>query len=906
MKLTTLTLSAAALAVTSLFAQEIDRARMLERLFRRADADSDGRISSEEFPGRRGRFRRLDVNGDGYLDEADLEPEPTEPAPTAPEEEPETAAQGEVDAQAEAFFEERIRPVLEEACYRCHSAEGERVRGGLRLDSREALLAGGASGPAIVPGHPEASLMIEAIRYEDEDFAMPPKQRLADQEVADLERWVALGAPWPGARSEEHEPAAGAVIDLEAGRAWWAFQPLARPDVPGVDDEAWVWSTLDRFVLSELEARELEPVGDAEDLAWLRRVHLDLIGVQPSPEQVAVFAADRSTERFEHVVDNLLASPLYGERWGRHWLDVARYAESSGRDANVLYPHAWRYRDYVIDAFQRDLPFDRFLVEQLAGDLLPAEDPAERARLDVATGYLALGAKSHTTRERRQFEADVVDEQIDSVTQGMLGLTVACARCHDHKFDPLAARDYYAMAGIFSSTETLFGTLRGPGNLNTSELRTLPEESGAERGALMEPGLRRLVEAQRDRIVREIEETRASQASEERDRRLRQLLRRSALAGLEDLLGRFDEEGRPTSANLLAMGARDERRARDARLLVRGEIDQPGTVVPRGVPKVLPGSEDFEIAAGSGRLELARWIASAENPLTARVWANRVWMHLFGEGLVRTPNNFGAAGQAPSHPELLDELAVTLIESGWSTQALVREVVLSHTYHLAARGSRRAEEVDPEVVWLWRYPERRLDAEVLRDSMLFAAGTLELARPLGSIVGTLEGAPRRERIFEYVARPTTVRSVYLPVLRDRVPEALEVFDAADPSFVSGGREVTTVATQALYLMNDEEVLAAADALGARLEAAASSERERIDLAFEWILAREPSAAERRAVKAFLRSYESPPRAAEPRRPRRGGRRARERALLETELAPETPWAALAQSLFLSVEFRYSS
>jgi hypothetical protein len=878
-----------------------DLERSLERALQRFDKDGDDRVSRNEFPGRPFRFRQMDRNKDGFLDHDDLPgavaSQPADPGP-------------EMDEEALEFFEERIRPVLADNCYRCHATSAKKVRGGLLVDSREALLAGGSTGAAIVPGDADASLLIQAVRYTDEDFEMPPKEQLEPEVVADLERWVEMGAPWPGSALVEADHSYG--VDIEAGRQWWSFQAPALHDVPEVADSSWSWSAIDSFLLAEMEEHGVTPVEDADDRAWLRRVSFDLVGLPPTPEEIAAFEGDRSEERYEHVVDRLLASARYGERWGRHWLDVARYAESSGKDSNVVYPHAWRYRDWVIEAFDGDMPYDRFLIEQVAGDLLPAEDEVQRARQTIATGYLAIGAKSHTTRDKRQFAVDVADEQIDSLSQGVLGVTLACARCHDHKFDPFPIEDYYALQGIFQSSKTLYGTVKGNGNRHPSELVQLPESANFPDGLRMDRQVREFLERQEGQARERLDGGMEGRENEsEQDARARMRRAREALSTVEAVLARFDENGNPTEANRMAMGVQ-EGRGRDAQLLARGEIENAGDRVPRGFPQVLRDEGSSSIKRGSGRAELAEWIASEDNPLTARVWVNRVWSHLFGRGLVESQNNFGKSGQMPSHPELLDWLAVTFVDDGWSTKALVRRIVLSHGYHLASAYDSGNAKLDPEAVLLWRMPERRLDAESIRDAMLYAAGTLDFERPQGSPVGLLEGRPRREQVFDYLSQPSSNRSVYLPMLRDRVPEALEVFDAADPSFVTGQREETNVATQALFLMNDKEVLAASDALGKRLLAHEAKDNARIALGFELILGREPSSTERKAVKSFLKDYQklAKEQADEDEPPQRRRRRARNRTPQnEPELERLTPleaaWSAFAQSLFQSAEFRYA-
>ncbi|HZJ15756.1 MAG TPA: DUF1549 domain-containing protein, partial [Chthoniobacteraceae bacterium] len=372
------------------------------------------------------------------------------------------------------FFEKKIRPVLAEKCYKCHGQEAEKIKGGLTLDTREGIRRGGDNGPSVVPGNAKESLLLEAIHYQNKDFAMPPKKeggKLPDAVIADFEKWVQMGAPDP------REGTAKVVkkYDLEEAKKWWSFQPLTRPTVPETKNAAP--SAIDRFVLAALEAKGLQPVAEADKSTLLRRVYFDLIGLPPTPPEIDAFLKDASPEAFAKVVDRLLASPQFGERWGRHWLDVARYAESSGKDVNIAFPHAWRYRDYVIDAFNKDKPYDQFVREQIAGDLMTADTQQARAAQLMATGFLALGAKGLNEMNPRQFALDVADEQIDAMSQAVLGLTVACARCHDHKFDPIPQRDYYALAGIFLSTETRYGTAQGVQNRHAAELIELPKSA---------------------------------------------------------------------------------------------------------------------------------------------------------------------------------------------------------------------------------------------------------------------------------------------------------------------------------------------------------------------------------------------------------------------------------------------
>ncbi|MBL9147212.1 MAG: PSD1 domain-containing protein [Phycisphaerae bacterium] len=836
------------------------------------------------------------------------------------------------------FFEKKIRPILVANCYSCHSAEAERIRGDLVLDTRDGWMTGGASGPSIVPGDPDKSVLIQAVRWADEDLAMPPKRKLKDEDIAALEEWVRMGAPDPrvvttGAIDSEGPALAGKSWDIEIARDFWSFKAPVKPKVPSPANATWSFGDVDRFVLASMEAHDLKPVGDASKRTWIRRVTFDLTGLPPTPEEIEAFEKDKTPTAYERVVDRLLASPAFGERWGRHWLDVARYAESSGKENNVLYPHAWRYRDYVIASFNADKPFDIFLREQIAGDLLPAANPNDRAENLVATAYLAIGPKSHNQQNPRQFYADVVDEQIDTVTQGMLGLTVACARCHDHKFDPIPQADYYAMAGIFASTATQFGTVQSPGNRRASSLIALPDEADVVAGPTMSQQVRTLIERGQERLTAEADE--AMKAAEGKPREqvnnFRIAQQRAQVRTLESILERFDENGRPTIENRVTMGALDGQKILEAPILQRGEIDKPLERVPRGFVQVISGEASPSMPSdASGRRELADWIASPSNPLTARVWANRVWLHLFGKGLVPTPDNFGHSGVPPTHPELLDWLAVRLVEGTWSTKALVRELVLSRTYRLDSAHDDKNAEKDPDIVWLWRMPNRRLEAEAIRDAMLAAAGTLDRTPPSGSVINFAEGGLRGDNnrlLQQLLTDNRPLRSVYMPIVRDRVPDSLGVFDFAEPSFVVGDRDETNVATQALYLMNDPGVVGAADAFAARLvhdvPDSRNAEGERIRRAFELTLGRAPSGAEVTASKEFLDDFKKAlvadggketagsagsgdaPRQRRPRE--RLAERAAERRGDGQGRSSNDPdalaWSAFCQSLFQTAEFR---
>lgn len=901
-------------------APQQDRTRALEQMLRRFDKNLDGKIDPDEYQRAPRSFRRFDRNGDGFISREDLKPADEAAAPARPTTEQRPPTEEEVE-----FFETRVRPVLAEACYSCHAETSPRIRARLKVDSVAALLEGGVSGPALVPGDVDGSALIEAVRYEDLTFAMPPSGKLDDDQIRDLERWVAMGAPWPegpepsmtmvsvrdsaGGESLERE------IDMEEAREFWSFQPVTRPKAPRIDGDRWSWTEVDRFLRAAMDEEGVRPVGDADRLTWLRRVTFDLTGLAPTPEEQKAFERDRSSDAHEKVVDRLLASTAFGERFGRHWLDVARFAESSGMDSNVLYPHAWRYRDFVVDAMNEDMPFNEFLKKQLAGDLLEASGPNERAENLVATGYLALGPKSHNSRDPREFSLNLVDEQIDAMSQGMLGLTVSCARCHDHKFDPIPIEDYYALAGIFLSTETHFGTYPGPGNNHTAELLPLPDGADLPNGPRLTPEIQRTLEQLVQRLEPEPAPPmsggsgmqRGQMSADERAAARRERLQGQQVAMLKDLLSRFDEDGRALDGNRLTMGAADGT-TRDIAVLRRGELNQPGEVVERGIPEVFDHA--IEIGEGSGRLGLASWVASEENPLTARVWVNRIWLHLFGSGIVRTPDNFGSGGQRPDHPELLDWLAAELMDSGWSTKSLIRELVLSHAYRLDSEHSTSNHRVDPDVVTLWRMPDRRLEAEAIRDAILQAAGELDRSRPEGSRVGMVEGVLQREQLAELLTSEQPVRSVYLPNLRGATIDALGVFDAPDAATVEGDREETSVATQALFMMNNEVVLQASDAMATRLLAFDGTERERITLAYRLALGRDPSSSETTGISRFLKQYEelTPQPEPAPARQRRGRRRTRPSARPDSSrLTPSSPehaaWAAFAQSLFQTAEFR---
>ncbi len=786
---------------------------------------------------------------------------------------PDLSAQPQPPPEQLAFFEKNIRPVLVRECYSCHATTAEKIRGGLTLDTRDGIRKGGDTGPAVVPGDVKKSLLIKALRHVDDHLKMPPKKKLGDDVLADFEKWIALGAA---------DPRDGAVritkneIDIEKGRQFWSFRPVQATPPPAMKDAAWPKSDLDRFLLAELEAKGLKPAADADPRTLLRRVCFDLTGLPPTPEEVETFVKEYGAKpqaAWEAVVDKLLASPQFGERWGRHWLDVARYAESSGRTVNFAYPHAWRYRDYVIAAFNADKPYDQFIREQLAGDLLPAKDDREKAEFLVATGFLAIGPKTHDERNRQQFMLDLADEQVDATFQAFNGLTVACARCHDHKFDPIPQKDYYAVAGIFRSTETCYGTPRLFQNNHPSSMVNLPREAGVT--IPLEP----LTPDRRAGLDKQIQDVRGQMSNVQAGQNafIQRILLQSRVTTLQSQLALYEADGTPKP---LAVGVR-EGRAADSRLYVRGELSQPGETVKRGFPQVLTTTQPT-INGGSGRRELADWIASKDNPLTARVMANRVWLHLIGRGLVPTPDNFGASGLPVSHPALLDHLATSLVDNGWSVKKLIRTIVLSRAYGLSSEFIEKNFEADPDNVLVWRMPKRRLEAEALRDTMLALAGRLDLTPPKGSSVqrgGEGNAGFRFRGPGGPAPVPETFRTVYLAIVRDGMPEMLTLFDFPDPSLIIGERATTTVPAQSLYLMNNPFVIQQAETLADRLLADRDDDAGKLRRAYLLCYARPPSDTEMRSAAKFLEEYgkNQPPRAT---------------------------WTALCQALFATAEFSH--
>jgi len=729
-----------------------------------------------------------------------------------------------------AFFESRIRPVLIQHCLACHSAEAAKagkLKGGLFLDTREGIIKGGESGPAVVPGKTSEGLLLKSMRHASDAPRMPPSGKLPGAVVADFEAWIKMGAPDPrkGAPS-----AVKKGLGIEEGRRFWSMIPPAMPKVPMVARTDWPRGDVDRFVQAAREAKGIDPAGDADRRTLARRVSFDLVGLPPEPALVEEFASDPDPSAYERLVDKLLASSHFGEHWGRHWLDAARYADSNGRDRNIFWFHAWRYRDHVIDSFNMDVPYDRFLREQVAGDLLPAGDPRLADRQRIATGFLAMGPKAFEESKPDVFRMDVIDEQIEVIGRSILGLSIGCARCHDHKFDPIPTRDYYAIAGILGGTETLYG--HGTRGIKATAFHnTALQPVGPDAPRLAKAGQeyfdtlqaltlkQNTARSDRYRVVRQLSDAKVQLAKPGADGAKLQ----PEIDRLNALIGEWDKKVKAAEAELSdwqdhapempgwAMAARDKPAPGNCRIHVRGEVTNLGEEVPRGVLQVLPNPAGRIPASASGRLELADWLASADNPLTARVYVNRVWQHLFGQGLVTTPDDFGVNGSRPSHPQLLDYLALRFIGLGWSTKKLVRELVTSRAYRLSSQPVSASLAADPENTLVWRMSPRRLDAESLRDAILVVGGRLNPARPSTEILAAVHPFRHGEFTtfkpqFGQELYDSPHRGVYLPVIRGLPPEMFQLFDFPSAERPTSRREESTVPAQALFFMNSPWVI----------------------------------------------------------------------------------------------------
>lgn len=769
-------------------------------------------------------------------------------------------AQERLPTEQLEFFENRIRPVLVQHCYQCHSAESEKLKGALRLDLREMTLRGGDSGPALVAGNPDESLLIQAVRYES--LEMPPKGRLPDQAIDDLVKWVKMGAPDPRTgQAPTLKPATP-----ENGADHWAFQPIKSSDPPPVRDSSWPLSDIDFFVLNRLEREGFAPAKDADRYTWLRRVSFDLTGLPPTVDEIRDFLADQTPNAHRRVVDRLLASRAFGQRWARHWQDLVGYADQIGTSNNIFAEHAWRYRDYLVDVFNDDKPFDRFIREQIAGDLLEYDTVEERANGITATGFLVLGDLEIVEADKAKMNVDIVDQQLVKTSKAFLGMTVGCARCHDHKFDPILQRDYYAIAGFFHSTASVYKTDRGVwSDLLAVELPET-ESQKVERADRSQRHAERIAELKDERA-------KAEQRKGEFDALLKNDSGNAELTKQRDqLAGRIGELNREIEhAEYFApkvprvYGVREVAQPSNMRITIRGNPRALGDEVPRGFLQVVSTELPRIPLAESGRKHLADWIANSDNPLTARVAVNRIWQKLFGAGLVGSIDYFGVRGETPSHPELLDRLATRFMRDGWSQKRLIQSLVLSRTYGMSSDHNPEAHARDPDNRLLWRMSRRRLDAESLRDGLLAVSGQLKPS--LGGPALPLEFHENVQNIDPTNVNPPSFslkkwrpdhpiqRTIYLPVIRSAAQpgpaELRNVFDFTQPAEFSGQRAVTAVPTQALFLLNSPVVKNHARDLAERVENEAKDNSVRLDFLWLCTLNRPITDREQQDAVAFL-------------------------------------------------------
>ena len=763
------------------------------------------------------------------------------------------------------FFEQQVRPLLVSRCYKCHAVDSKQIGGGLLLDSRDGWQRGGDSGPAIIPGNTDASLLLRAVRWSSDELQMPPDGRLKAAEIAVLETWIRAGAPDP--RANDAVAANRPGLDLAAGQKFWAFQPPPHdpPAVPEVANILWPQNPIDHFILAELEPRGMSPSPLADKRTLIRRATFDLLGLPPTPEEVAAFLADDSPTAYPALVDRLLASPHYGERWGRYWLNVARYADSNGLDENIAHGNAWRYRDYVVRAFNADKPYSDFVREQLAGDLLPpvsnADEQQERL---IATGFLSLGPKVLAEVDETKMEMDIIDEQVETVGRAFMALTLGCARCHDHKFDPIPTSDYYALAGIFKSTKTME---------HFTKIARWNETS------IESPAQRAVREAQEQRVAAKKAEIQmvlakaqathdpAAASTQAGKDNLRVAADSNQGAGESQLdqatqseLAKLRQQLNLLESSLpeipTAMAVADYPQPVNLRIHVRGNHLTQTDEVPRHFPTVLcdRGHAVPLGDSGSGRRELAEWLVDGHHPLTARVLVNRLWDWHFGRGLVQSPDNFGRLGSTPSHPALLDWLAQRFVNDRWSLKSLHRLIMLSATYQQTSRPDRDNAALDPDNQFLSRANGRRLDAESIRDALLAVSGRLD-PTPGGSLLHV----KNREFLFDHTSKDSTKydsrrRSIYLPVIRNHLYDGFQLFDYTNASSMHSHRPTTVVAPQALFLMNSELLLDAARDFADRVCGKTTDPARQVAWAYEIAYARPPSDFERAACLHYLQQF----------------------------------------------------
>ncbi len=772
------------------------------------------------------------------------------------------------------FFERKVRPLLADRCYECHSAGAKKIGAGLLLDSRAGIIKGGDTGPVIAPGDPEASLLIRAVRHVDVNLTMPqkPRKKLSTIEIADLEAWIRMGAPDPRLADTVAATQAKYAIDWNKARQWWSFRPLGADGPPSVKQSDWPADEIDRFILARLEREGLKPAGDADRRTLIRRATFDLIGLPPTPQEVEAFIADASPDAFEKVVDRLLKSPHYGERWGRHWLDVVRYADTAGDNSDFPIPQMYRYRNWVIDAFNQDMPYDQFIRQQLAGDLMRGGTQSERNERLIATGYIA-GARRFGSRVEDYPQHLTIEDTLDNLGRAFMGLTINCARCHDHKFDPVTTADYYALYGVFHSTRYPW-----PGielEQKQRDLVPLVPEQEAQAARKNHQEKQRKLDDEVKRLKKE-----ADAATGDMKKAAKQAFEAAKKAA---------EQHKAQPPNFeLAYAVAEASKIEDVAIQIKGDPSKPGSVVRRRFLTVLGGSELPQEDKGSGRLALADWIVDRENPLTARVMVNRIWLHHFGKGIVPTPNDFGRQGKAPTHPELLDWLARRFIESGWSIKSMHRRITLSRTYRMAGSGDAGPATGDPNNELLGSFPRRRLDAEAIRDSLLALGGNLDRSPPgPHPFPAQSEWKFTQHNPFKAVYESNR-RSVYLMTQRIQRHPYLAIFDGADPAASTPARLTSTTPLQALFLLNDPFVHEQSNRLAARLIAESKDDLQRLTLGYQLALARPPRPDELAVGRAFLAAARDKLRSD-----------SKDQAQLETE-----SWRAMVRVLFRLNEFVY--
>ena len=715
------------------------------------------------------------------------------------------------------FFENKVRPLLADKCYRCHSAKAEekgKLKAGLHLDSLSGLLKGGDSGSALTPGDPAKSFLVEAVNYRNEDMEMPPKGKLNDAQIKILTDWVQMGAPWPGADTataiDQNKPEQAYDWD-RFRREHWSFKAMVKADPPNVTDASWPRSPIDHFTLAKLEAAGLQPNDAAEKRTLIRRAYLDLIGLPPTTEQVKAFLNDSESNAFAKVVDGLLSSEHYGERWARHWLDVARYSDGlGGFGDNKALPDAWRYRDWVVNALNTDMPYDEFVARQIAGDVLEKDpDP-------IATGFFVVGP-SYTSdggdpEAKAQAEAETLSDRVDTFSRAFLGLTAACARCHDHKFDPITTQDYYAIAGIFKNTRNGEHPLVPQAVVDafTKGQEAIRDQNNAVNRFLDDETKR--LKVKRNEVEKLLEEGPKKKVVEMRTELER--LKKAAPKKYE-------------FAHVLQDAGKN-----DMHVALRGDLRKKGELVPRRFIQILAGETPPLYTHGSGRRELAQSVTAPDNPLTARVIVNRVWHWHFGKALVRTPSNFGILGEEPTHPQLLDWLATDFIEHGWSLKRLHRQIMLTSTWQMSSRFEKEKFAIDGDNKLLWRMNSRRLEAEIWRDSLLAVTG--ELDRTIG-------GKPDREIL------QSKRRTLYATISRtgDKFESDafLRLFDFPAAVSTSASRPTSTVPQQYLFMLNSPFMTERAKTLGNHFQGLQESQQDRINKAYQQLYSRSPDPAE---------------------------------------------------------------